>query len=237
MIEPLEFEKRASRRKGIIVMCAFVAWLVFMLWMFSSGQPANAEQGEPALVTPEGYWEPEVYGCTPNIHKYEPEDRVTDGILWLVTPALDRKEKILKVYQHKVIADDVAYRYRLANAFIRAGAEFDIDPWLLVGIGYRESIFDMTQIGDGGRAHGIMQVHPQGRKACAEYCGEMNTPWEQISCGACWLDKGRKWCGDLDGGLFGYISGRCTTIEYDRRKAHRIRRNLQRKLTERFGSI
>lgn len=218
---------------------AFVVWVALMLWLLSTESPAAGAQRERAPLTAVEYFEPAMLeqGFTLCTLPTEEEWRVAEGIRWLVTPDPDREKKYLRVYADYRVHDDEGYRLELARAFLGAGAEFGFDPWLLVGMAYRESIFRMEEIGDGGKARGMMQVHGQGRKACASHCGDLGTVRQHVDCGACWLDRGRRWCGDLDGALYGYISGRCSTVEQDRRKAHRVRRRLAAMLDERFGPL
>ena len=93
----------------------------------------------------------------------------------------------------------------LAEAFIQAAAEYKLPVYLLVVIGYRESVFrDLT--GDGGRSLGIMQVGRQGRAVCN--CS-MSSKESQITCGACWLAAGLKWCKSIRGAVSAYAGGQC----------------------------
>ena len=90
------------------------------------------------------------------------------------------------------------YKQELAEAFLGASSAYKIDVYLLVAIGYRESIFRTTQVGDNGKSLGIMQTGTMARKRCVF---DMDTVQGQILTGACWLSEGRKWCGSIKAGL------------------------------------
>lgn len=97
----------------------------------------------------------------------------------------------------------------LAEAYFEAQNKFKVPSLFLVSIGFYESKYLTGALGDGGRSVGIMQVGVQGRRRCAEYCGEMKTEHQQILCGGCWLRENIDWCGSLESGLTGYACGRC----------------------------
>ncbi len=238
-IELMDFE----RRRHVWIAAIMMVVLVFFVGCLYP-EPENEEihEKEEVPVSPVKKRLPdtkEILNQKPPSDPSIPQEiqQISNGIQWLVTPGETREERIIKVYQDTRAFQDSEYRIELAEAFIGAAEKFNFSTWLLVGMGYRESIFRMDEIGDGGKAHGIMQVHGQGHRACALYCKDMSTAREQIECGACWLDKGRQWCGDLDGGLFAYICGGCSTIVHDRRRAFRIRKKLERVLSERFGEV
>lgn len=122
-----------------------------------------------------------------------------------------------------VIEFSTEYKTELAQAFLGASSAYKIDVYLLVAIGYRESVFRMTQVGDNGRSLGIMQTGTMARRSCE--CS-MDTVQGQIDCGACWLDKGRKWCGTIESGLTAYASGVCEAPNMRTKRAVRIRFKL-----------
>lgn len=162
-------------------------------------------------------------------------EKVSAGILWLVTPNEARIPGRVASYTGTRAYSDPSYRVELAKAFLDAAERYDVSPWLLVGMSYRETVFRMNGIGDGGKSVGLMQVGKMGRRACRDVCGGMETAHEQIMCGACWLDKGRQWCGSLDGGLSAYISGECKLRTVRAKRAFQNRKNLETVLGERFG--
>ncbi len=94
----------------------------------------------------------------------------------------------------------------LETHFIDAAIRYDLPPRLLVAIGFYESNFRVGIKGDQGRSWGLMQVGKLGRRKCK--C-DMTTARGEIFCGACWLDKGRSWCGNLEKGLTAYACGKC----------------------------
>lgn len=126
------------------------------------------------------------------------------------------------VEKHDVPArNDLKYANKIVNQFKESSETFDLPVELLLVIGYKESKFKMNDVGPYGEV-GIMQVCPMGIRSCKEYCGEMKTIKEQIDCGSCWLDKGRKWCGDIKKGLSAYMTGKCklsrrATWKYNKR--------------------
>jgi hypothetical protein len=134
------------------------------------------------------------------------EQEVADGILWLVTP---EKWDSLRPYRGTRAATDGEYRLELARAFIAAAERFDLPVYLLVVIGYRESVFRPELAGDQGRSLGLMQVGRQGRRRCKEHCQNPHSVDGGAMCGACWLSAGRDWCGSVVGGLMAYCSGKC----------------------------
>ena len=115
------------------------------------------------------------------------------------------------------------YVLELAHAFKNASIKYNIDVNLLIAIGYRESIFKMSEKGDNNKSLGIMQVGKQGRKACK--C-DMSSVDGQIDCGACWLDKGRSWCGDIRGGVSAYACGKCEPVNSLSKQAINIKFRL-----------
>jgi len=130
---------------------------------------------------------------------------LADQILWLVSKPVSR----IKPHWGTRAMTDLHYRLRLARAARVAADRFDVPVLLLLTIGYRETVFRPLEVGDVGRSLGIMQVGIMGRRKCKEFCKEIKTVEGGTMCGACWLDKGRQWCGSLHGGLMAYVSGKC----------------------------
>jgi hypothetical protein len=120
---------------------------------------------------------------------------------------------IEKEARNHPIVTDAGYRAAVASAMVRSAEHFDLPVMLIASIAYHESRYRIdNQVGDEGRSVGMMQVGEQGRRACAPVCGDLSTPQEHTDCGACWLDAGRQWCGDLVGGLTAYICGACEPV-------------------------
>lgn len=208
-IELMDFERR---RQTWIAGIMMIVLILFVAWMYPKDADGNSDR------------------------ENAPE-RVQEGILWLVTPPNGADAETVRRYHGSRAYEDAHYRQRLSYAFLKTSREFDIPVWLLVGIGYRESVFRMDEVGDAGGSLGMMQVCEQGRRACREYCGELETLEEHALCGACWLDKGRQWCGDLEGGLSAYINGNCELETVKAKRAYKIRMKLVSLLEERFGKI
>lgn len=202
----LPYEKRRRINTGLLWLVFMLAWIGFMLW--NSG----------AVACPDSM-----------------AARVDAAILWLVTPPETASAETVRRLSESRVAEDHGYRQELAGHFIEAAEHFDLPLWSLVAIGYTESVFRMGEVGDGGRSHGIMQVGRQGRLACREHCGDMGTARQQIFCGACWLDRGRQWCGDLDGGMAAYVGGHCRLRTPGAARAHAKKQKVAAKLAEKFS--
>lgn len=131
---------------------------------------------------------------------------LADQIRWLVSKPVSR----IKPHWGTRAMTDADYRLKLARALRVAAERFQLPMLLLSTIAYRETVFRPLEVGDIGRSIGIMQVGIQGRYKCREHCKQIKTVDGGTMCGACWLDKGRQWCGSLRGGLMAYVSGACT---------------------------
>lgn len=154
---------------------------------------------------------------------------VADGIRWTV-----QETDNLRVYgggDTTRAHNDPEYRTELEAAFLSASDQYNIPVFLLVAMAYYETIY-RNQVGDDGRSHGIMQVGKMGRSRCK--C-DMGTVHGQINCGACWLDMGRKWCGNLDGGLYAYINGSCNAKNGRANRAFKVRNKMWAELEDRYG--
>ena len=116
------------------------------------------------------------------------------------------KTKVRKVDRRKIDVPAVS------EAIREAQNKFEVPGLLLIAIGYYESRYQISAIGDQGRSKGILQVGPMGRRRCREHCGTMTTEYEQIMCGGCWLRENINWCGSLERGLNGYAWGKCRAI-------------------------
>lgn len=148
--------------------------------------------------------------------------RYDAAIIWLA-------ERRGAAERHRIIGDS-AYRDSIREAAILAGTSYGFDPDLLLGIAYRESVFDIGRVGKRGEI-GLMQVGSLGRRYCREVCGKNETPEEQMLCGACWLDYGVKFCGgDLRRGLNVYASGKCDARSVGTARAVHWRYRVWRKI-------
>jgi hypothetical protein len=113
------------------------------------------------------------------------------------------------------------YIQELNEAFNKASDAYGTDKDLLIAMAWHESSFKSGVKGDNGKSWGIMQVGKQGRKRC----GYSETVEGQIMSGACWLNEGVKWCGDIKGGLTAYACGVCSTTSYRCNRA--VKRRLK----------
>lgn len=78
---------------------------------------------------------------------------------------------------------------------------------LLVTFAFYESSFDSQASGDGGKACGLMQVHPKRNGATCKQMQE--SAWVAMDEGARVIDESIKQCGSLHSALGAYVSGRC----------------------------
>jgi hypothetical protein len=150
------------------------------------------------------------------------EQQVADGILWLVTP---ERRSVDRPYRGGRAAVDPEFRLALSRGFIKAAQYWDLPVYLLVATAYRESVFDPSLAGDWGRSLGLLQVGPQGRRRCKEFCGDVHSIDGGAMCGACWLNEGVDWCGDIAGGTTAYCCGSCkpTSVRCERARDRKLR--------------
>ena len=120
------------------------------------------------------------------------------------------------------------YVQELDNAFSKASSEYGIDKNLLISMAFLESSFESGVKGDGDKSWGIMQVGKQGRKRC----GYIDTVEGQIMSGACWLNEGVIWCGDIEGALKAYACGQCETTNYRCTQAVKRRLKLAKEISK-----
>lgn len=158
-------------------------------------------------------------------------EQLERAILWTVTPSETTKEETILIYSGARASKDKEYRIELATAFIEAGKKYNISAGILTSIAYWESVYKQRAEGDGGRSLGMMQTGRQARNACR--CN-MNTIAGQVDCGACWLDRGRSWCGSLKGGLSAYACGRCRFANVKTKYAVKVRVRLAKIMREKF---
>lgn len=141
-----------------------------------------------------------------------------EAIRHLVAPKVKYRYR-LPYYSKRIKAyRDELYRKKLVAAFEAAAAEFGLPVNLLLAIGYRETVMRTDQIGPKGEL-GIMQVMPFVVKRGKKYCSKVNTIAGGIMCGSWWLARGRDHCGDLEGAIGAYVSGRCNPTHPRAREA------------------
>lgn len=114
--------------------------------------------------------------------------------------------------------------YRIEKALIGAAMDHNIDPALMVAMGYKESSFELDAKGKIGEI-GLVQVHGKAARNC-----DLQTPEGQAECGAKWLSRVTEECGGriannpqkcietgarkyCSGGLAAYASGSCSATE------------------------
>ncbi len=119
-----------------------------------------------------------------------------------------------------------------AQYFQAAGAEHDVDPWVLAAMAQRESGFAPLASGAAGE-YGIMQLHPRGvgrrsnyvssarfRERCQYVPGACQE--EVISIGADLLGRAFRQCGTIEQALGAYNTGRCGGNEGYTRRVFRV---------------
>lgn len=101
---------------------------------------------------------------------------------------------------------------RMADLFIRAARDHDVDVWLLVALATRESGLNPDAVGARGEL-GLMQLHPQSRagRLAARLCAETprHCPAILVDGAARVLRASIDRCGDVERGLVLYHTGRC----------------------------
>lgn len=110
----------------------------------------------------------------------------------------------------------------LASAFVDAGDEYGIDPWILAAVAWKETRWNTWAQGGISEA-GVMQLagkakrHPDGKlltfyadpKACRRVPDECQR--EVVFRAAGIIAKRRDQCGSLEGGLFFFNNGHACT--------------------------
>ena len=101
---------------------------------------------------------------------------------------------------------------RMADLFVRAGHDHDVDPWLLVAIALRESGGNPDAVGQRGEL-GLMQLHPESRagRLAARLCDESprECPAILVDGAARVLRASIDRCETVERGLAMYNGGRC----------------------------
>lgn len=125
-------------------------------------------------------------------------------------------------------ADGCDARVRLfARWMVEIAREFDLDPFVLAAVAFRESGLDPFAQGTAGEM-GIVQLHPRGvgsrvqfvsseryRGQCHDRAGACQR--EVLQAGAQHLSEAVNRCGDLNAGLGAYNTGECGETAYSRR--------------------
>jgi soluble lytic murein transglycosylase-like protein len=103
-------------------------------------------------------------------------------------------------------------RERLALALIEAGDEYDVSPYLLLVMAYRESSLKMSAIGKLGEK-GLFQLHGVAKETCPEKLSD--DPITHARCGARWLRLSFAMCGgrSWENAVAAYGAGRCNIGE------------------------
>ena len=111
-----------------------------------------------------------------------------------------------------VLNRDLAARERLADALIDAGDEYDVSPYLLLVMAYRESSLKMSAVGKLGEL-GLFQLHGVAKESCSETLTD--DPATHARCGARWLRLSFEMCGGKSWGkaVSAYGAGRCDVGE------------------------
>ena len=110
---------------------------------------------------------------------------------------------------------DVAGRVALASGIQIAAHEYDLSPGLLGAIAYREGAFAGRAVGKLGEIS-TFQIIPDRAKAFD--CGDIDSHASAARCAAKIITAGRIRCGDLEGALAWYATGRTCTADTKRLK-------------------
>lgn len=112
---------------------------------------------------------------------------------------------------------DAELRAEVAGYFEEAGAEYDLDPSLLVYWAYRESSLRLGRVGKLGEV-GYCQAHGKARKTCVAAGYDPETRSGGAMCLGLLMDMGRRRCGSLEKGAVWYATGSCRGSEKSRKK-------------------
>lgn len=137
-------------------------------------------------------------------------DNVTRAIKWLLRDAPGRR-----------LAKSEETQREIAEAVFSAGKNHDIPPLLLLAMAHRESSLHLGATGKLGE-RGLMQVHG----AAAEGC-DLDTYGNQVSCGAAWLRRCINECGDIEGGIALYGSGKSCALPRGSSRAQMVRSRIR----------
>ena len=118
----------------------------------------------------------------------------------------------------------------ISIALCDAGSQYDVDPYLLTAMAWRESTFrpdvlDLKTLGKAGEK-GLLQV---GREAAASCPHFMDTVKGQALCGARWLAQAYRECGDKATdrqGLAMYASGNTCDMRGDKHLTWVVNRRI-----------
>ncbi|MDD5542850.1 MAG: hypothetical protein PHX83_06715 [Acidobacteriia bacterium] len=189
-IEEHRIRIRRERKDMVIATLVLIAAAVVAAFLFY----ASRAHAAPPIVDLEAPPTETVALDDPSV-----APKIEEAMIWLVTKR-GANEK------HPILSDPV-YRANIRVAAVESGEKYDVPADLLLAMAYRETVYKMDTVGKRGEL-GLMQVGSLGRRHCAKACGAMVTASEQMDCGACWFDHGRKWCGgDIRLGLNVYASG------------------------------
>ena len=118
----------------------------------------------------------------------------------------------------------------ISIALCDAGSRYDVDPYLLTAMAWRESTFrpnvlNLEKLGKAGEK-GLLQV---GREAAASCPHFMDTVKGQAMCGARWLAQAYRECGDNATdrqGLAMYASGDTCSMKGDKHLTWVVNRRI-----------
>lgn len=100
-------------------------------------------------------------------------------------------------------------RREMAVYIHSAAKEWDLDPYLLTVMAFRESSFKPSAIGKSRGEIGVIQVHGKPLQDCEKDGFDMTQPAGQLRCGARYLRALSDHCGDVTRGLTAYACGQC----------------------------
>jgi hypothetical protein len=121
--------------------------------------------------------------------------------------AMDRAIlEVLKADPRRDLNKDEKKRQALAKVLLQVGGDYNIDPYLILAMAFKEGSLRTNAIGKLGEVS-TMQVHGVAKKRCLKEGFILSTLAGQIECGVFYLTTLIADCGGLRCGLNGYASG------------------------------
>lgn len=92
---------------------------------------------------------------------------------------------------------------------VRRCVELDISPSVVFAMIFKESTYNADAIGDGGKAYGLMQIHPRwhGERIEELGCDNLLDPLQNVTVGLHYLEELLDRYGSLEAALVAYNRG------------------------------
>jgi len=114
-------------------------------------------------------------------------------------------------------------RGRLVRNIVSAAEEYDVPHGVVTMTAFKEGSFRTNAVGKIGEVT-TMQVHGDWLEVCKRKRMKLRTQAGQLRCGTYWLSKTYKKCGNWNGAITKYMSGRCVS------KSQRTKKKVKERL-------